>query len=297
MLKAGFEKPRYCRVCGSARDKKRRKEGCMMKKIISVLVVLLLAAPAMGALSVTCAQGDDGECIVSYGGADNDANRPRAFALGISLSGGAVVVTEPTANYDADYYIYPGSITISGGNVTSWGTPVANDPNTGAGYSTMTIEMGSLYATSDTKHSSPPPASGELFRFTVDADTTVSITENAIRGKVVKENGGNYPSLDTQCDITVNPCGTCPMDISGWEGEGIPDGYVTMTDVMYLLGVLEGCDGGECDVTTLEPAEACLDVSGWEGEGIPDGYVTMTDAMYILGVLGGCDGGECECPS
>jgi hypothetical protein len=282
MLKAGFEKPRYCRVCGSARVKKRRKEGCMMKKIISVLVVLLLAAPAMGALSITCTQGDTGECIVSYSGADDDANRPRAFALDISLSDGAVVVSEPVGSYDAQYYIYPDSIIISGGKVTDWGTPVAAG---GASSSTMTIAMGSLYATSDTKHTNPPPTFGELFRFTVDATTTVDITENAIRGKVVKENRGNYPSLDTSCVITAVGC---PYDITA-------DEWMTIDDVFYVLNLLEreGCVDYECEIGVVEmtPEEERLDATA-------DGWITIDDLFYVLNMLEReeCVDYECECP-
>lgn len=242
----------------------------MMKKIISVLVVLLLAAPAMGALSITCAQGEPGECIVSYSGADNDANRPRAFALDISLSGGAVVATEPVANYDADYYIYPGSITISGGVVTDWGTPVAEG---GVSSSTMTIEMGSLYAASDTKHSSPPPTSGELFRFTVDVGTTVSITENAIRGKVVKENRGNYAALTTECAITAGGCATCPGDLDN-------DEWVTPDDLTAMVIMLQGFSDSEylCELGTEGCDKWCADMDDDEWA-TPDDLTALVIAL------------------
>ncbi len=245
-------------------------------------MVLLLAAPAIAEMTITCEQGEAGECIVSYGNAPADPNRPRAFALNVALSGDAVIVDEPVADANADYYIYPGSIDINNGNVEGWGTPVASG---GTDSNSMIIEMGSLYHASDTKHSGAPGASGELFRFTVSADTTVTITEEATRGKVVKENG-NHPALSdpvTTCEITVGGCGDCPYDI-------YVDGWLTIDDVISFMVILNGCDGGECEITgETPPEEACLDA-------YVDGWLTIDDVISIMVILNGCDGGECECP-
>jgi len=101
-------------------------------------------------------------------------------------------------------------IDANNGTVTGWGTPVAAGGN---GSSTMTIEMGSLYATNDANHKTAPGASGTLFTFDVSGSTTVSISKNAARGGVVKENG--YPDLtDPICTCTAGG-GVSPPSIDG----------------------------------------------------------------------------------
>jgi len=179
-----------------------------MRKTILVLMLLVFAADAWADLAVTCTSAGS-TVTVSYSGAHGDPNRPRAFALDVSLSGGATISNAATTK-SADFYIYPGSIVIDANNgaVTSWGTPVAAGGN---GSSTMTIEMASLYATNDPVHKSPPPASGTLFTFDVSGSTTVIITKNAARGGVVKENG-NPDLTDSVC--TCIP-GVAPPSLTG----------------------------------------------------------------------------------
>ena len=248
-------------------------------------MVLLLAAPVMGALSISCTQENPNWCVVSYSGAPADPNRPRAFALSISLSDGAVIGNAPAADPDADFYVYPGSIVISGGVVSDWGSPVASGGN---GSSTMVIEMGSLYAASDTKYPNPPPASGELFRFTVDMPTTVTITEDAIRGKVIKENGGPSGLPDPVCSCSIGLlccCGSCPGDLD-------MDGWVTPDDLTLLVIMLQGfsdaeymCEGGTsgCDL--------CADLDG-------DDWVTPDDLTLMVVYLQAHSDSEfmIECP-
>ena len=106
-----------------------------------------------------------------------------------------------------------------------------------------------------------------------------------------------YPDCGTTVDIYVSTgpcggCGTCPLDITGWEG--IPDGYVGPEDVLYMKTLVNGCAYQYCAVGGLTAAEACLDVTGWEG--IPDGYVGPEDVLYIKTQVNGCAYQYCPCP-
>jgi hypothetical protein len=174
-----------------------------MRKTILVLLMLAFTVEAMAVLNVSCTQSGQKTVVVTYTGGAGDPNRPRAFAFDVSLSGGATI-SNAASTKSVDFYIYPGSIVIDAntGTVTNWGTPVAAGGN---GSSTMTIEMGSLYATNDTGgHKGSPPGNGTLFTFDVSASTTVTIGKNASRGGVVKENGGSdLPDPVCTCAITV----------------------------------------------------------------------------------------------
>jgi len=176
-----------------------------MRKTILVLLVLMLVADAFAGLAVTCTKTGQKTVVVSYNGALPDPNRPRAFALEVSLGGSKTIsnftTPYPPTDGNNSYYIYPGTIVIdaNNGTVTSWGSPVAAG---GSGSTSMIIEMGSLYATNDAKHKNAPPAAGTLFSFDVSSSTTVTVSKNLARGGVVKENG--------QGDLS-NPVCTCAI--------------------------------------------------------------------------------------
>jgi len=157
-----------------------------MKRIILVVAVLVFAAPALAAVDITCTAVGD-EIIVEYN-ASGEPNLVRAFALDITVDGDAVI--ESMSDFNADYYIYPGSIVILDGEVNDYGSPIC-DPVQYAGTlpgldsNGVSIEMGSLYV----GEANDPDASGVLFKFKVDRGCTVTIDENAIRGGVVLEDG------------------------------------------------------------------------------------------------------------
>ena len=107
-----------------------------MKKVALVLIVLMFAVPAWAEVTIGVAQTDANEVSITYQMDIGDTNLPRAFALEITVDGTNTVISSP---YDihSEFYVYPGSIVISGGEVTDYGTPVADSsPNS------MTIEMG-----------------------------------------------------------------------------------------------------------------------------------------------------------
>jgi len=189
-----------------------------MKKIIIVLAVLALAAPAFADVTISCELKapklgvQDANVVVSY--SHSDPNLARAFALSTSVNNGAVIKAiagykkgESTAA-SKGFGIFPGTIVVDeGGNVLNWGTPVADagDPDGPGqlGSGGIVTEQGSLYSGDANK----PASSGKLFSFTVDKNCTVTIASNSLRGGVVMESGETVEAKDgCQCKVCVGNC-------------------------------------------------------------------------------------------
>jgi hypothetical protein len=108
---------------------------------------------------------------------------PRAFALDLSLVADTNDANLAPYDFNPDFYVAPGTFAYDdiAEEVTSWGDPLADvSPNS------MTIEMGSLYATNDPCHPDPPATSGVLFRVKVqdssgDGEVCIHLEENAAR--------------------------------------------------------------------------------------------------------------------
>lgn len=250
-----------------------------MKKVALVLAVLLFAVPAWAGVTISVDQvGDTNEVEINYAVDVGDTNLPRAFALEITVDGTNSVLSDP---YDihSEFYVYPGSIVISGGVVTDAGTPVASKSNT-----SMTIEMGSLYAANDPCHTSPPPASGTLLRFTVasdDPNVDVCTAGNAPRGNVVMENPDitfddpGYVTYECNDIILGAPICSCWGDISG--PAAVPDTLVSTSDMSALLIYLMPLPGYSGPVP---PGMECMDISG--PSGYPDGLLSTSDMSALL---------------
>lgn len=223
-----------------------------MKKVALVLAVLLFAVPAWAGMTVSIEQTvhEANEIYVKYDVDNGDANLPRAFALEIVVDGNNPVLSAPF-DIHSEFYVYPGSIQISGGVVTSFGTPVAV-----SGSNTVTLEMGSLYASNDPCHTSPPPENGTLCKFTIDTDeedldctVSVSIAGNAARGNVVMEDPDityNNPSYvtytgfaDMEICISAEVCPTCPGD-SDADGDIDSDDYYAIQGNLMYANYLTG---------------------------------------------------------
>ena len=219
------KKPRRGRACCSAEEKTKRKVGCVMKKILLVLTVLALTAPCWAAVSVSCT-AVGGDVTVSYAVTGGDPNNIRAFGLQIDVNNGATIIIDEVNDVnDADYYIFPSSIVIDGdGNVTDYGKGVAAGGN---GSSTMTLEMGSLYAAEDTAHPCEPPQSGVICTFSVSKECTVSIVNDTARGSggVVMEDGEDYATL-TGCVVGYFHClSQSHGDWAQYDAMGRPDSW------------------------------------------------------------------------
>ena len=224
-----------------------------MKKFNSIAILLLFAASAHAAVTVSCAMvGTTKDVDISY---NTDANSVRAFALDISVNGGAKIIAVSCAS--TAYYVYPGSIQIASGSVSSYGSCVCDATmfpgvtQPGLNSSAVTIEMGSLYTGTN-----KPANSGVLARLTVDViPTTVTIAMNTARGGVVMERAEEVPVVTlTTCQIAPCPCDECfpsgYTSYNDWKSAGRPDcwcgtntnGMTTFPPVKWPFQCYGDCD-------------------------------------------------------
>jgi len=248
-----------------------------MKKIILVMALLMLAGPALAAVTITadCNYGDADECAIRYLATGNDV---RAFALDITVSAGKIISVD---DEDPNYYVNPGSVVIVGGNITgSLVCDAVEYAGTKAGLNTdaITTEQGSLYVgDANSPGGAGTGSSGILFSFKVDTSCTVDVNVNPIRGGVVMEDPDEDPGLVIVdgCALVVPPaCWACPW----WpKGDLDGDGYVTGGDVIPILNFF----GQSTDNNNI-----CADVD-------KDGYITGGDVVPILNNFGAGDGVPC----
>jgi hypothetical protein len=156
-----------------------------MKKVITILVVLLSAAPALARVDITCSAWAD-EITLSFD-ASTEAKLIRAFALDIEVDNGAKIIEVKDVN--EKYNVHPGSFTYDDVNGIQGDVVAANDyPGTKTGLDTnaITIEMGSLYHPPTDSSPNAPGNQGTILTFVVDNDCNVTFTENVIRSGVVR---------------------------------------------------------------------------------------------------------------
>jgi hypothetical protein len=199
-----------------------------MKKTI-LLVLLLLCAPAMAAVNITCTA--TGNVVSINYDASAEPNLVRGFALNVTATGANIT---GISDVHPKYYIYPGTIQIdANGDVTNWGTPVApasapdNPGQLGTG--SIVLEMGSLYKSGD--DSNAPGATGLLCKLTVDGYCTIGIAGNSTRGNVVLENGNAATINATGCTVG-QPCWNYDCFTCG-DADGNCE--VASADVLLLL--------------------------------------------------------------
>jgi len=191
-----------------------------MKKLILVLAILFVVSPAFAVLDVSMRLDANDVNIVYTGGDPN--NLPRAFALKIELVAGTDpnIVIKTIGDYKTNgestsasrgYGIYPARIVIdSNGNVTSWGSPLADSCDPGGSLAlpskTIILEFGSLYVGAP---NAPDPC-GILCELRFDCngstgDVNVRMTpEVTYRGGVVFEDGNTAPYFTKTLRYT--PC-------------------------------------------------------------------------------------------
>jgi len=243
-----------------------------MKKMILV-AMLLLVAPAMAAVSLSCSvDANVGTLSISYD-ASGEAELVRAFALDIEISGGTTI--ESVASANADYYIYPGTIIIdANGDVNDFGSPVApaNDPGAlGAlGGSAITIEMGSLYAEGDA-NLTPLNADGlivlELGNL---ANGTVEVSTNETRARIVLEDS-TVVDANTSCLIEVG-C-ACLGDLN-------VDGRIRVNDLSIVVSLLTSAGSPYVILPDSPFWNDCADMNG-------DGRIRVNDLSIIVSLLTG----------
>ena len=268
-----------------------------MKKVVLVLAILLLAAPAMAEVKITCSQNAD-VITVTYN-ATSEVNLPRGFALDITLTDTAgadnAVITEVTAakvgesnNSSRGFGIFLGSGGVDindDGEINSppqgrgWGSPAANpgDPCalTGVGTNAVTVELASLYkGPQGVGNPNAPPKNGNLLTFKVNKKVcAVTVALNSRRGGIVMEDpdevvDANLPGVGTTAAFQI----TCPGDICGLF-YGAPDHIANSWDYNLITNINQW-------LIAVPPADARADICGLF-YGPKDNVVNSWDLNYV----------------
>jgi len=289
-----------------------------MKKIVLALVVAaMIASPAWAAVKIKVVDLTGGKVGIDYD-ATGETQLVRAFALDITVTGAAKIVevndfkVGVSTAASKGFGIFPANfsryITVNaGGDVDNWTvagyTPVAdvNDPGAqpGLGSAGVTIELGSLYDGDANK----PATTGRLCTLKVDADCTMSIVANAMRGNVMLENVAEavldltaatnvaiklslkcFPSAYTTYNDWVTmgepKCWCAKPDGSGYQCDGDADGafqgpqkYRVMTnDLAKLIPMWK--------TTIATCTDPCADLDH-KAQG-PQKYRVMTNDLAVL---------------
>ena len=267
-----------------------------MKKVVLVLTVLMLAAPALAEVAITATDDGGGKVIVSYTSSDE----PNVVALGLDIQLDNDANITEVLEVNENFWVYPGSIDVNAdGSVDSNGTADCNKyqyaPGTpayagtlpGLGTNGVSIEMAALYVGA----ANAPPKSGKLFAFKVDGDTCATITANVIRGSIVLENAttadSNFTAATNVCVSTGCPCW---FDVTG-ATYLVPDNNVDSADYGILLGDLNYAKWlvgeyniSEANVVTAFLWRDCFDITG-PSYLVPDKCINSLDYGILLGDL------------
>ena len=263
-----------------------------MKKTLLMLTILALAVPTMAAVTIDINDLGDGWVAIEY---TTDSN-VSAFGLKVTVDGANTITDLNSTSYHIGesnstakgYGIFLGKILIDGGgNVTSYGDPIApsTDPGangTGLDTNTVILELGALY-----EDGNQPPLTGTLCVLRVSGCTTMSVVGEATRcGEV----GGNPAGavLESGTSVTVtgdtdepidylcaNPCTTCPYwSIGDYQG----DGWVNGDDLVWIAN-----NFGELVVTVKDQCH----------NGFDDAWLNGDDVVKIANNFGSGDGINC----
>jgi hypothetical protein len=178
-----------------------------MKKIVLLLAVVLLAAPAMAVDTVTFTttqvkESGGWRIYVSYD-ASTATSTVSGFGFDVECDSGATILD--IADYKTDGFseegntglgVYLESMTWKSDpndGVDDWGDPTADDRDSlpGIGSSGMTICMGALYDPCDIDPNPHAPGpTGQLFSFKVDMPCVITFTpDTETRGGTVMADG------------------------------------------------------------------------------------------------------------
>ena len=259
-----------------------------MKRSLFVLMALLLATPALGAVTITCTDEDEGVVLIEYN--NTEPNRIRAFALDVSIDSDCADINSV---YDFDegtgtwYGIFPGTIDLSDVENPVWGTPVAPSDSPGAegtGLYTnrVILEMGSLYE----PNLAGPPNSGMLCKLYVGGASwcSINISIEPTRGGVVLEDGTSVGITSTGCDhawIYPPDCWDC---LTQCHGDVDCDGVVDIDDFYPFKDAF----GSIYPHANYDP---CADFDR-NGDVDIDDFYTFKDSFIVTGVPGDCPQGD-----
>jgi hypothetical protein len=278
-----------------------------MGKYLAILtLVLCLSVSLPAATNVTCAvsgtpTNTSAKFTVNYAYTGTDSF-PRAFALDITTSLGVISGVTATKVGESivgalGFGIFPGTIAIdSAGAVTSVGSPVAPQSDlpggtmAGLGTSGVTVELGSLYATSAAKPNSIGTILAVAIAFVSSSSArtaTINVVPNMARGGVVLEDGTSTGTfVGTTLTITPPPC-AC-----GCKGDVNASGKVDSSDVVSLVGTLNTYGGTKKSIASSNTNYKLA------GDANANGTMDSSDVVKIVGWLNSYGGAKktINCP-
>ncbi len=244
-----------------------------MKKLVLILAVLAIAAPAMAVtLSLDNHGNSDGVVDIKY---TSTTPLPRAFALNVSVDEGTITgyVDSTTNGTIEPFNVYMGNIQIEGGQIVDRGSPVApaTAPDTPGqlGTASIVIEMGSLYDMSNPSDPCKPAASGILIRLICSSTAStcdMTVTCNALRGKIVNEDT-TVVDTGTLTGPVNNPClGVGAASMAQWNAVGNPPSWCNQRQ---CHGDANGAEGGDSKAGYFWVQETDLNtlVNAWKKDG------------------------------
>ena len=197
-----------------------------MKKILVSLLVLALCAPAMAATVGIVSNGDGtGTITVTAAAAVN------IVGLGLNIdvqSGGNITAaTVDTGTFD----IFPDAahdleVAVPGSYTYGAGTPIAIKDGVGeaAISNNFAISVGAL---NGADIAGATGSATVVITVTVDADTTICVEENAIRGGIVLTDGTGEDIDGTTVCALISGGSACvgAADLAEWQAVGEPDSW------------------------------------------------------------------------
>lgn len=277
----------------------------MKKSIVLVLMVLLMAVPAMATVNFTAVDAGSGQLKISY--ASDAGELPRGIALKITLTGsnGKITGTADVVSKDAAYntnidYAYSNPV----GYVVGLGHPLANPLAAGVvtfPASTFSVCMGVL---DETGNQLPGPgSSANLITIQLHGDSGGSVCAvvdvDSTRGGVVgSQLTTNLPlgsvcvaiPVAQECMMATHPAYTnwstyagkadcwcyqkqCRADADGMNGPGAGPFPVSQDDLVILAA----------QINKLTPPGFCADFDHKKGPGAGPFPVSQDDLTILAG--------------
>jgi hypothetical protein len=236
-----------------------------MKIILALFAAMLFVAP-VNAVVITCVSEGNNVARIDYD-ATNEKSLPIAFALDITVDGGATIkdiydfkVGDSNAK-NPGFGIFPRSIKFNeNGNVIDWGSPDVNAAGAtgvkgGLGTSGLTIEMASKY---DGNTTNAPLKKDYLCRILVDPQgaktVNVKAAANTAGGGVVLEDATTAKFSAVGCTLNIfgtnqNIAGAFQQDdaangIVSIEAEDFNNNVTVGSYRWNLITSPAGCSGG-----------------------------------------------------
>ncbi len=111
---------------------------------------------------------------------------------------------------------------------------------------------------------------------TIDFGGTVSTSATLkLTGTIAQwDAGATHKSMSLSCAggfwcVGTRPVPGCPVDLDDGSGLGVPDGAITIDDMLYFL-------------SRYEVGDPLVDLDDGSGAGTPDGAVDINDLLFFI---------------